>query len=70
MVEVFKTNIQSGYRINEIAEMLQSHFPVCKIDFDLEDCDRILRVEALSVNTRKVISLLNERGFECEELPD
>jgi hypothetical protein len=70
MVEVFKTNIRDGHCTGEIAEVLRAHFPVCKVDFDLEDCDRILRVEAVNVNSSKVIELVKQSGYHCEELSD
>ena len=46
MIEVFKTNIQSQYEAKVILEELNFQFPDYAINFDLEDCDKILRVEA------------------------
>lgn len=39
-----------------------------KINFDLEDCDRILRVEAESISYQTIIELLNKNGFLAEVL--
>lgn len=39
-------------------------------DFDLEDCDHILRVEALSLQAPDIIQHLSGAGFSCEELED
>ncbi len=36
--------------------------------FDLEDRDRVLRIETDTANTGEVIRLLNERGEQCAEL--
>lgn len=39
-------------------------------NFDLEDCDHILRVEAFSLQAHTVIEHLSKAGFFCTELPD
>lgn len=68
MVEVFKTNLQN---IDESVMMIQKlldHFPESRINFDLEDCDKILRVEGLCISGEKIVSLLNTNGYRCEVL--
>ena len=37
---------------------------------DLNDIDRVLRVESYTPNVANVIALLNNAGFTCEELLD
>ena len=44
MVEVFKTNVRSIRKAKLIIQKLAEEFPAHKINFDLSDCDRILRV--------------------------
>ena len=39
-------------------------------NIDLEDCDRILRVEATTLQAAAVIHHLRRAGFWCEELDD
>jgi len=68
MVEVFKTNIDAGCEAEKITELLYRHFPGCKINFDLDDCDKILRIEGLIFETEKIKFIVNENGFICEEL--
>jgi hypothetical protein len=68
MVEVFKTDLAVESQSKDVVEMLRLHFPACIINFDLEDCDKVLRVEGIEINNGKIISLLNEKGFHCEEL--
>lgn len=41
-----------------------------KWNFDLEDCDHILRVEAVSLQAPVIIRNLAKAGFFCEELED
>jgi hypothetical protein len=45
MVEVFKTNVRSIHKANLIIQKLAEEFPAHKINFDLNDCERILRVQ-------------------------
>jgi len=69
MIEVFKTNVQEVEQSNRIVEKLLEHFPNSLINFDLEDCDKILRIHAASISNRKIIDLMNVLGYHCEVLP-
>lgn len=66
-VEVFKTNISSPRKALELIDILNQHFPYHKINFDLEDCDRILRIEGNPpiINIDKIVK---KYGVECEAL--
>lgn len=68
MVEVFKTNVDAIEQSEILVEKLNCHFPGSKINFDLDDCDKILRVEAESISHHSIIALLNEHGFSAEVL--
>jgi len=70
MVEVFKTNIKKKYQCQVVTKAVLKYNPHYKINFDLEDCDRVLRIEAFNIDNNDIISLLGEYGFECEVLPD
>jgi len=69
MVEVFKTNVQCVDESKVIVQRLLGLFPDNKVNFDLEDCDKILRVEGAHVCTDSIIMLLNANGHKCEVLP-
>ena len=68
MVEIFKTNVQEKTEAQEIVALLTFHFPESKINFDLHDCDKILRVEAGHVPVGEVMSLVHQNGFWCDVL--
>lgn len=68
MVEVFKTNVTSAAQAKKVVKMLRLHFPESHINFDLEDCDKVLRVEASVCKPEKVILLVQEKGFACYTL--
>src|SRR6185436_12317587 len=43
-VEVFKTNVADPERAKWLVDQIERNFTNCKVNFDLDDCDRILRV--------------------------
>jgi len=68
MVEVFKTNIQKKQQSKMLLCVLSETFPSLKINFDLSDCDRVLRVEGDNMEVLRIMILLKEYGFKCEVL--
>lgn len=68
MIEVFKTNVEKTNDASNIIDLLLEHFPGSKINFDLQDCDKILRVEGKDFSNDKVMTLLQKSGFHCEIL--
>ena len=68
MVEVFKTNVQHRELAEQLASILRGRFPFFKINFDLQDCDNILRVEGNQICVETIIEILSTRGLECEVL--
>jgi hypothetical protein len=68
MVEVFKTTVQEPDAAASIITTLQRLFPNQSINFDLEDCDRILRIEGETIDLKQVISILHLEGYGCEPL--
>ena len=68
MVEVFKSNVQKETDTNYIIAVIRRQFPSYKVNFDLEDCDRILRVHAPSISNQRIIELLDSYGYHCEVL--
>jgi hypothetical protein len=67
-VEVFKTNIQNSRQATLILKILGQLFPRCRINFDLSDCDKILRVEGTIASPEKIIEVVTTNGYRCEVL--
>jgi hypothetical protein len=68
-VLVFKTSIYRKSDIKRIRPLLEKEIKMKgKWNFDLQDCDKILRIEGEGIEAYKVISLLSSAGFACEEL--
>jgi len=70
MIEVFKTNIETVDESNLVLGILTNNFPELRINFDLDDFDKILRVEGNNLIIVQIISIIRENGFYCEVLPD
>ena len=70
MVEVFKTNIQDAQLANYIVGELEKLFPNAAINFDLSDCDNILRIDHHEDVIARVILLFQNLGHFCELLVD
>ena len=68
MVEVFKTNVQKKKQSKMLLCILSEAFPSFKINFDLSDCDKVLRVEGDTMEAFRIIMLVKEYGFNCEVL--
>jgi hypothetical protein len=72
MIEVFKTNVTQRRDAYRLIESIHRVFRGYKANFDLQDCDRILRIVAGSghVDAGAVIRLLSRQGFEATVLED
>jgi hypothetical protein len=47
---------------------LRRHFPGTKINIDMDDCDKVLRVEGNNLRIEKLMTLVTEKGFLCTVL--
>jgi hypothetical protein len=72
MIEVFKTSIQDLQQARIIKQLLLVQNPLLEINFDLEDCDNILRIKNIedAVDISAVLKVLNETGIYVEVLAD
>ena len=68
MVEVFKTNVQKKTQSKMLLCILSEAFPSFKINFDLSDCDKVLRVEGDNMEALRIMMIVKEYGFNCEVL--
>ena len=60
MIEVFKTNVNKPAQAEQLVQLIQQTFAGYNANFDLEDCDRILRIKSRTlINSGEVIRLLS-----------
>lgn len=71
-VEVFKTNVRNRDQANMLMDQIHKTFVDYNANFDLEDCDNILRVTCTTgfIHTSFLINILDELGCQAEVLPD
>jgi hypothetical protein len=72
MVEVFKTNVQRPEQAKRLIVFLLEQFPGYKMNIDLTDCDKILRVESNHgrVESTDILDFARQEEIEIEILPD
>ena len=68
VVEVFKTNVEHETEANALVEKLRQRFPNGRVNFDLQDRDRILRVEGRDVCVDAILAIMISAGFTCSVL--
>jgi hypothetical protein len=71
-IEVFKTNVTDQDHANMLIARIHRSYMEYTANFDLSDCDNILRVKSASgsVEPDLLIKLLRDHGFFAEILPD
>jgi len=72
MVEVFKTDVKDRGTANLLIKQIHQTYTGYTANFDLDDCDNILRVKSVfgNVQADPLILLLEKYGFKAEVLPD
>ncbi len=68
MVEVFKTNVKNKAQSKILLCALFEVFPSLKINFDLSDYDKVLRVQGDNIDASRIIILVKQYGYICEIL--
>jgi hypothetical protein len=72
LVEVYRTTVDHRQEADRLLRQLRRLFPAYRINFDLEDCDLVLRVETFGdpAPSDVIARLLWQNGYYCEPLPD
>jgi hypothetical protein len=67
-VLIFTTNVTEPEEVSEVVPLLTAVPAIKEWNFDLEDCDRILRVVSQNISPRFIEILMQNAGFSCIEL--
>lgn len=68
-IEIFRTDIDCPDKAATLSAAINGLFPHYRINFDLQDCDKILRIVAQTVDQQAVIRLAGSLGMNVEVLP-
>ena len=67
---IFKTNIMDEYDVEKIASLMTEDHRIKKWNIDLQDSDKVLRIESQHLREHEVIACIRKAGYRCEELND
>ncbi|MEO5591630.1 MAG: hypothetical protein ABIR15_19905 [Chitinophagaceae bacterium] len=67
-VLILKTNIRYKKQVKTVASLLDGQGNISRWNIDLNDIDKVLRIEADDMELTEVVQLIQEAGFHCEEL--
>jgi hypothetical protein len=68
MIFVFKTSVKTKMQVKKLKPHIDNILPIVNWNFDLEDCDRILRIDSEEPIVLPIVNLLKTHDFKCEEL--
>ena len=68
MIFVFKTSVKTKMQAKKLKPHIDKILPKAKWNFDLEDIDKVLRVDSEENIALKIIDTLNVHNYRCEEL--
>ena len=68
MIYIFKTSVKTKHQVKELKPHIDNIIPNNHWNFDLDDCDKILRVESKKDSVPEIMSLLASHHFDCKEL--
>jgi len=68
MIFVFKTSVKTKTQIKKLRPHIDTTLPKAKWNFDLQDVDKILRIDSEEDIVPRVKRLLNNHNHSCEEL--
>lgn len=67
-VLVFRTNMVCAGCVQTVGHALVRFGNAIRWNADLEDCDKILRIETATVAAEAIIGAVRQAGFACEEV--
>jgi hypothetical protein len=67
---IFKTNLDTSELVTQAKPIIQNIGGIYRWNVDMQDCDNVLRIEAIQVSPRSVENILQVAGYYCEELHD
>ena len=70
MVYIFKTDVNHQQDADKIVIAISKIYPGFKVNFDLEDCDKILRIESEHLfDVDPIVSFVQRQNVKIEPLP-
>jgi hypothetical protein len=72
MIEIFKTNVTNKRLASRVLKTLRTSLPCYHFNFDLEDCDRILRAQSTGepIEITSIIKIVKDQYIEIRLFED
>jgi hypothetical protein len=67
-VLVFSTSVNKPKQVSKVKNLLTKIPAIAQWNFDLDDCDNILRIVATGLSPQFIETLLQKAGINCQEL--
>ena len=67
---IFKTTIKTEKDKQFIGEILNKNSAIQEWSVDCDDVDCLLRIVSQTLTAESILKLINQLGFQCEELRD
>lgn len=68
MIYIFKTSVTTKNQVEKLEPHINRILTSEKWSFDLEDCDKVLRIDCEENIAMEITDLLSTHKFYCEEL--
>ena len=68
MIYILKTSVQWKNQVRKLKPYINKIVPNEKWNFDLKDCDKILRIDSEEDRIPEIKNILSIHKFHCEEL--
>lgn len=65
---IFRTSVNAQKHVQQVAALFKSMKLIEHWSFDLDDCDKILRVVSLNLRPETIENLLRTEGIYCEHM--
>jgi len=65
---ILKTSIVTSLDLLQVGMLLNPHQQIINWHVDLEDCDKVLRIDCFGLNEADIVRILIEVGIEAERL--
>lgn len=65
---ILRTNINNVSALSEVAGTLNADPQIQRWTLDLEDDENVLRIESNTLTTAEIINILQQAGYEAEDL--
>jgi len=65
---IYKTSVSTNKQVHQIKDLLNKLPFITQWNFDLDDCDNILRIISKDLQPQLICQLLQTEGFSCEPM--